>query len=73
MMMYRVPGAFLMGIFLTAIISWPRFTSVTFFPHTAAGDAAYDYFKQIVAFQKLEEIGNAIQACRYYYFSLSSV
>lgn len=70
-MMYRVPGAILMGIFFTAIISWPRFTPVTYFPHTAAGDAAYDYFKQVVAFQRLQEIGNAIEACRHPYFFLS--
>ena len=71
LMMYRVPGAILMGIFFTAIISWPRFTPVTYFPHTAAGDAAYDYFKQVVAFQRLQEIGNAIEACRHPYFFLS--
>jgi AGZA family xanthine/uracil permease-like MFS transporter len=59
-MMYRVRGAILIGIFLTSIISWPRPTSVTYFPHTAAGDALFDYFKQVVAFHKLEKVGNVI-------------
>lgn len=59
-MMYRVRGAILIGIVLTSIISWPRPTAVTFFPHTAAGDALFDYFKQVVAFHKLEKIGNVI-------------
>jgi len=61
LMMYRVRGAILMGILLTSVISWPRSTSVTYFPHTAAGDAMYNYFKQVVTFHKLEKIGNAIE------------
>ncbi len=59
-MMYRVRGAILIGIFLTAIVSWPRPTSVTYFPYTAAGDEMFDFFKQVVAFRKLEKIGNAL-------------
>ena len=59
-MMYRVRGAILIGIFLTSIISWPRPTPVTYFPHTATGDALFDYFKQVVAFHKLEKVGNVI-------------
>lgn len=60
LMMYRVKGAILIGIFLTSIISWPRPTAVTFFPHTSAGDEAFDFFKQVVAFRPLDRIGNAI-------------
>lgn len=59
-MMYRVRGAILLGILLTSIISWPRGTPVTYFPHTASGDALFDYFKQVVSFHKLTKIGNAI-------------
>ncbi|KAI0052219.1 hypothetical protein FA95DRAFT_70528 [Auriscalpium vulgare] len=60
LMMYRIKGAILIGIFLTSIISWPRPTSVTAFPHTDAGDAAFDFFKKVVAFHPLKHIGNAI-------------
>ncbi|KAF9483668.1 xanthine/uracil permease [Pholiota conissans] len=60
LMMYRVRGAILLGILLTSIISWPRGTPVTYFPHTASGDALFDYFKKVVTFHKLEKIGNAI-------------
>jgi xanthine/uracil/vitamin C permease (AzgA family) len=60
LMIYRVRGAILIGIFLVSIISWPRPTAVTLFPHTAAGDAAFDYFKQVVNFRKLAKIGNAL-------------
>ncbi|CAK5281425.1 unnamed protein product [Mycena citricolor] len=60
LMLYRVRGAILIGIFLTSIVSWPRSTAVTYFPHTPAGDAAFDYFKQIVHFRPLQKIGNVI-------------
>lgn len=60
LMIYRVRGAILIGIFLTSIISWPRPTAVTYFPHTEAGDALFDYFKQVVTFHKLTHIGNAL-------------
>jgi len=59
-MMYRVKGAILIGIFLTSIISWPRGTRVTAFPHTDSGDAAFDFFKKVVTFHPIKLIGNAI-------------
>ncbi|KAI0085241.1 permease family-domain-containing protein [Irpex rosettiformis] len=60
LMLYRVKGAILIGIFLTSIISWPRPTTVTYFPHDAAGDSAFDFFKQVVTFRPLRLIGDAI-------------
>ena len=60
LMLYRVKGAILIGIFLVSIISWPRPTSVTLFPHTDAGDSAFDFFKQVVTFRPLKLIGNAL-------------
>ncbi|KAI9433213.1 permease family-domain-containing protein [Lactarius indigo] len=60
LIMYHVKGAILIGIFLTSIISWPRGTSVTAFPHTDTGDAAFDFFKQVVTFHPIKLIGNAI-------------
>ena len=59
-MMYRIKGAILIGIFLTSIISWPRPTPVTYFPHTPAGDAAFEYFSKVVNFHKLEKVANAL-------------
>jgi AGZA family xanthine/uracil permease-like MFS transporter len=49
-----------LGILLVSIISWPRTTPVTLFPHTAVGDSNFDFFKKVVAFHKLEKIGNAL-------------
>ncbi|KAJ6495581.1 permease family-domain-containing protein [Mycena vitilis] len=60
LMLYRVRGAILIGIFLTSIVSWPRPTAVTYFPHTDAGDALFDYFKQVVTFHRIQKVGNVI-------------
>ncbi|KIL58597.1 hypothetical protein M378DRAFT_170416 [Amanita muscaria Koide BX008] len=60
LMMYRVRGAILIGIFLTAIVSWPRPTAVTYFPYTATGEEMFSFFKQVVTLRKLEKIGNAL-------------
>jgi AGZA family xanthine/uracil permease-like MFS transporter len=55
LMLYRVKGAIIAGILLVSIISWPRSTSVTYFPHTELGDSSFDYFKKVVAFHKIEK------------------
>lgn len=60
LIMYRVKGAILIGIFLTSIVSWPRPTPVTYFPHTEHGDELFDYFKKVVNFHKLTKIGGAL-------------
>ncbi len=72
-MLYRVKGAILIGIFLTSIISWPRPTSVTYFPHTAAGDSAFDFFKQVVTFRPLQKIGNAIDVSLSFYAHINGL
>ncbi|KAL5522040.1 hypothetical protein ACEPAF_1896 [Sanghuangporus sanghuang] len=61
MMLYRVHGAILLGIFLVAIISWPRNTAVTYFPHTESGDDLFDFFKRVVSFHSLKQSGAAIE------------
>jgi AGZA family xanthine/uracil permease-like MFS transporter len=60
LMMYRIKGAILIGIFITSIVSWPRPTAVTYFPHTDTGDAMFDYFKKVVSFHKLTKTGGAL-------------
>ncbi|KAJ2805917.1 hypothetical protein H4R20_001896 [Coemansia guatemalensis] len=54
MLLYRLKGAILVGIFIIAIISWPRPTAVTYFPHTQAGDEAFDFFKKVVTFHPIQ-------------------
>jgi adenine/guanine/hypoxanthine permease len=65
LMLYRVKGALLIGITLTSIISWPRPTSVTAFPYTEAGDAAFDFFKQVVTFRPIGSIANALDVSKF--------
>lgn len=65
LMLYRVRGAILIGIFLVSVISWPRPTSVTLFPYTEAGDALFDYFKQVVTFHPLTKVGNVIDVSKF--------
>jgi adenine/guanine/hypoxanthine permease len=60
LLLYRVKGAILIGIFLTSIISWPRGTAVTVFPYTDEGNAAFDFFKEIVTYHPIKHIGNTI-------------
>ncbi|CCA67173.1 probable Purine Transporter AzgA [Serendipita indica DSM 11827] len=60
LMIYRIRGAILCGIILVSIISWPRSTSVTYFPHTPAGDANFDFFKKVVTFRPIQRTLNAI-------------
>jgi adenine/guanine/hypoxanthine permease len=54
-MMYRIKGAIFFGILIVSIMSWPRNTSFTYFPHTPAGDEMFDFFKQVVAFHPIEK------------------
>ncbi|KAI5122410.1 hypothetical protein M0805_002960 [Coniferiporia weirii] len=65
LMLYRVRGSILIGIFLVAIISWPRDTAVTYFPHTSSGDDLFNFFKQVVTFHPLRLTGVAIDWSSY--------
>lgn len=55
LMMYRVKGAIIAGILLVSIISWPRDTPVTYFPHTPVGDNMFEFFKKVVFFHPIEQ------------------
>jgi AGZA family xanthine/uracil permease-like MFS transporter len=61
LMMYRVKGAIIMGILLVSVISWPRPTPVTYFPHTELGDSAFDFFKKVVTFHPIKHVLNVNQ------------
>jgi AGZA family xanthine/uracil permease-like MFS transporter len=57
LMQYRVKGALLYGIVLVSIVSWPRPTSVTQFPHTPLGDDNFAFFKQVVSVRRFALLG----------------
>src|ERR1700712_2082172 len=52
---YKVKGAIIAGILLVSIISWPRPTSVTYFPYTPIGNDNFDFFKKVVTFHGIEK------------------
>lgn len=58
LMMFRVKGAIIAGILLVSIISWPRSTPVTYFPHTELGDSGFDFFKKVVSFHPIQKTLN---------------
>ncbi|KAJ5050841.1 uncharacterized protein L3040_002710 [Drepanopeziza brunnea f. sp. 'multigermtubi'] len=55
LLIYKARGALIAGILLVSIISWPRDTSVTFFPRTPVGDANFNFFKKVVTFHPIGE------------------
>jgi AGZA family xanthine/uracil permease-like MFS transporter len=59
--MFRVKGAIIIGILLVSIISWPRSTPVTVFPHTPAGDDAFDFFKKVVTFHPIKRVSDSLR------------
>lgn len=60
LLLYRVKGAIIAGIILVSIISWPRSTPVTYFPHTPVGDSGFDFFKKVVDFHQIKQTLNVL-------------
>ncbi|KAG5958530.1 hypothetical protein E4U58_005334 [Claviceps cyperi] len=60
LMAYRIKYAFIVGIALVSVISWPRGTSVTYFPDTEAGNSRFEFFKQIVTWHPIQRTLNQI-------------
>ena len=56
LMSYKSKLAFVVGIGFITFISWFRNTAITYFPDTDAGDARFEYFKQVVPIEKLDEL-----------------
>ncbi|KAI4385625.1 hypothetical protein MLD38_003627 [Melastoma candidum] len=56
----NVKGAMIYGIVFVTAVSWFRGTSVTAFPRTASGNAAYDYFKKVVDFHLMKKTAGAL-------------
>ncbi|RDW83456.1 hypothetical protein BP5796_04947 [Coleophoma crateriformis] len=54
LMAYRYKCAIIIGIALVSILSWPRNTSFTYFPHTAEGDTRFEFFKKVVDFHPIQ-------------------
>ncbi|KAH8652498.1 permease family-domain-containing protein [Xylariales sp. PMI_506] len=61
MMAFKVKSAMIVGIVLVSVLSWPRDTGFTYFPHNDTGDARFDFFKQVVAFHPIQSVLGAQQ------------
>ncbi|KAK3175789.1 hypothetical protein K4F52_010000 [Lecanicillium sp. MT-2017a] len=60
LMAYRIKYALVMGIALVSVISWPRGTTVTYFPDTDEGNSRFEFFKQVVAWHPLTKVVNQL-------------
>ncbi|KAH7113334.1 purine transporter [Dendryphion nanum] len=54
LMTYKVRGSMIVGIALVSFFSWPRDTSITYFPRTPTGDSRFSFFKNVVAFHPIQ-------------------
>ena len=54
LMTYKIRGSIVIGIAIVSILSWPRDTSFTYFPHTPTGDSRFDFFKNVVGFHPIK-------------------
>ncbi|KAK9119947.1 hypothetical protein Scep_018040 [Stephania cephalantha] len=58
--MKNVKGSMIYGLIFVTVISWFRGTKVTIFPNTPQGDTAFEYFKKVVDFHRIESTAGAI-------------
>ncbi|KAK7750623.1 hypothetical protein SLS62_007470 [Diatrype stigma] len=56
LMAFRVKSAIIIGIAVVSVLSWPRNTSFTYFPHTEDGDSRFEFFRQVVAFHPIDNV-----------------
>ncbi|KJZ79350.1 hypothetical protein HIM_01501 [Hirsutella minnesotensis 3608] len=60
LMTFRVKYAFVIGIALVSILSWPRHTAISYFPDTDEGNARFDFFQQVIAWHPMTKVLNQI-------------
>ncbi|KAF2088026.1 xanthine/uracil permease family protein-like protein [Saccharata proteae CBS 121410] len=60
LMTFKVKSAMIVGIAVVSIISWPRNTSFTYFPHTPDGDEKFEFFKKVATFHPIKNTLNAL-------------
>ncbi|XP_038883092.1 adenine/guanine permease AZG1-like [Benincasa hispida] len=56
----NVKGAMIYGVVFVTAVSWFRKTTVTVFPDTAVGDAAFGYFKKVVDVHLIKTTAGAL-------------
>ena len=53
---YKSKAAFVIGISLVKFVSWFRNSSLTYFPDNDLGNDRFEYFKQVVSVEKLNNL-----------------
>ncbi|KAL2195053.1 hypothetical protein P885DRAFT_70640 [Corynascus similis CBS 632.67] len=54
LMAFRVKGAIIIGIAIVSFMSWPRNTTLTYFPNTPDGNQRFSYFSKVVNFHPIQ-------------------
>ncbi|KAF4582970.1 Xanthine/uracil/vitamin C permease [Ophiocordyceps camponoti-floridani] len=60
LMAFRVKYAFVIGIAIVSVVSWPRHTSISYFPDTVEGNARFAFFQQVVAWHPIRHVANSL-------------
>lgn len=60
LMMFKVKSAMIIGMLIVSITAWPRGTTITYFPNTAAGDDRWEYFKKVAYFHPINHTLNTL-------------
>ncbi|KAM0193439.1 hypothetical protein ACHAPI_007760 [Fusarium lateritium] len=60
LMAFGVKYAFIIGIALVSVLSWPRGTAITYFPDSPEGDSRFDLFREITSFRPMKHTLNAL-------------
>ncbi|WFD00153.1 hypothetical protein MYAM1_002899 [Malassezia yamatoensis] len=57
LLLYRVRGAFIIGILLVSASAWPRSSGVTMFEHGLTGDDGWTFFKKVATWHNISPVG----------------
>ncbi|POR35727.1 Xanthine/uracil/vitamin C permease [Tolypocladium paradoxum] len=60
LMAFRVKYALVIGIAFVSILSWPRHTSISYFPDTNEGDARFEFFQEVAAWHPMTKTLNQL-------------
>ncbi|VUC33577.1 unnamed protein product, partial [Clonostachys rosea] len=60
LMAFRINYSLIIGMSLVSILSWPRNTSITYFPDNDDGNSRFEFFKQVVVWQPMTRTLNQL-------------
>ncbi|KAF4512695.1 hypothetical protein G6O67_000044 [Ophiocordyceps sinensis] len=60
LMTFRIKYAFVIGIALVSVLSWPRHTTISYFPDTDEGNVRFEFFQQVIAWHPMSKVINQL-------------